>query len=137
LGANNVANVTETVVAAGGMSPQWGAVMGGVCIVAGILTFGRRVIDTVGRGIAPLDPFSAWVVILSQAVALHVYTQLGVPVSSSQAVVGAVAGLGMLKRESSVNRRTLLHIAAGWLGTVFVSAAAGYLGQMVLGLSGP
>ena len=137
LGANNVANVTGTVVAAGGMSPQWGALMGGVCIVAGILTYGRRVVDTVGRGIAPLDPFSAWVVILSQAVALHVYTQLGVPVSSSQAVVGAVAGLGMLKHESPVNRRTLLHIGAGWLGTVFVSAAVGYLGQTVLGFMGP
>jgi len=126
LGANNVANVTGTVVAAGVIKPHQGTLIGGVCIVIGILTYGRKVTETVGKGIAPLDPFAAWVVVLSQAVALHVFTQIGVPVSSSQAVVGAVAGVGLVQSDSAVNRATLLHIAAGWIGTVVVSAGVAY-----------
>jgi len=45
---------------------------------------------TIGKGIAPLDPFSALVTILAEALTLHLFTQIGVPVSSSQAVVGGV-----------------------------------------------
>ena len=136
LGANNVANVTGTAVGAGVLGSRWGAVLGGICIVVGILTYGRKVTETVGKGIAPLDPFSAWIVILSQAIALHVYTQLGVPVSSSQAVVGAVAGLGLAKRESAVNRRTLCHILAGWISTVIVSATVAYGARWCLTAAG-
>ena len=136
LGANNVANVTGTAVGAGLLAPRSAALLGGICIVLGILTYGRRVTETVGTGITPLDPFSAWVVILSQAIALHVYTQLGVPVSSSQAVVGAVAGLGMMRRESSVNRRTLFHIVIGWLCTVVVSGLAAFAAQWCVRAAG-
>ncbi len=126
LGANNVANVTGPAVGAGLLRPGPAALIGAVCIVAGILTYGERVTETVGRGIAPLDPFSAWVVVLSQALALHVFTQIGVPVSSSQAVVGAVAGVGFVQSQSAVNRRTLALIGAGWVATVVVSAAGAF-----------
>jgi len=40
---------------------------------------------TIGKGIAPLDPFSALVAVLAGAFTIHVFTQVGVPVSSSQA----------------------------------------------------
>ena len=129
LGANNVANVTGTAVGAGILTAKPAALLGGICIVVGILTYGQRVTETVGKGIAPLDPFSAWTVILSLAIALHVYTQLGVPVSSSQAVVGAVAGLGMMRRETPVNRRTLFHIVIGWICTVVAAAAVAFAVQ--------
>ena len=132
LGANNVANVTGTAVGAGVLDPWPAAALGGLFIAVGMLTYGRRVTETVGKGIAQLDPFSAWVVILSQAVALHVYTQLAVPVSSSQAVVGAVAGIGWCRSETAVNRRTLFHIGAGWLGTVVISVALAYGAQWLI-----
>ncbi len=126
LGANNVANVTGTAVGAGLLDRPTAALVGALCIVVGIVTYGERVTETVGKGIAPLDPFSAWVVVLSQAAVLHVFTQIGVPVSSSQAVVGAVAGVGMIQRDRSVNGRMLMHIGMGWVATVLVSAAAAY-----------
>ena len=49
---------------------------------------------TVGKGIAPLDLFSAFVKILAEAMTLLLFTQIGVPVSSSQAIVGSVVGGG-------------------------------------------
>jgi PiT family inorganic phosphate transporter len=72
---------------------------------------------TVGKGIVPLDPFSALVVVLAQAMTLHLFTQVGVPVSSSQAVVGAVVGVGLMGDVHTISTRMLLKIALGWIGT--------------------
>jgi PiT family inorganic phosphate transporter len=64
-----------------------------------------------------LDPFSALIVVLAEAVTVHFYTLVGVPVSTSQAVIGAVLGVGIVKSISTVKRRTLLNILIGWFFT--------------------
>lgn len=117
LGANSVANVTGVYVNAGLIREDTGAFLGGLSIAAGILTYSRRVMLTVGKGIVPLDPFSAMVVVLAEAATLHLFTQLHVPVSSSQAVVGAVIGVGVAKDLKTINARTVLKIAFGWVLT--------------------
>ena len=117
LGSNNVANVTGVYVGAGLLSAQTAATVGGISIALGVLTYSRRVMMTVGKGIVPLDPFSALVVVLAQAMTLHLFTQLGVPVSSSQAVVGAVVGVGLVGDVRTISARMLLKIALGWLTT--------------------
>lgn len=122
LGSNNVANVTGMYVGAGLMSPLTAAVVGGASISFGVLTYSRRVMMTVGKGIVPLDPFSALVTVLAQAAALHLFTQIGVPVSSSQAIVGAVVGVGVVGNTQTMSVRVLVRIAMGWLATP-VSAA--------------
>ncbi len=117
LGSNNVANVTGIYVGAGLLSTQTAALVGGLSIALGVLTFSRGVMMTVGKGIVPLDPFSALVVVLAQAMTLHLFTQVGVPVSSSQAVVGAVVGVGLVADARTISARMLLKIAMGWLTT--------------------
>ncbi|MEE4609224.1 MAG: inorganic phosphate transporter, partial [Desulfobacteraceae bacterium] len=117
LGSNNVANVTGVYVGAGLLSGQTAAIVGGLSIAFGVLTYSRRVMMTVGKGIVALDPFSALVVVLAQAMTLHLFTQVGVPVSSSQAVVGAVVGVGLIGDVHTISGRMLLKIALGWIGT--------------------
>ncbi|MDD3990823.1 MAG: inorganic phosphate transporter [Desulfobacterales bacterium] len=117
LGANNVANVTGVYVGAGLLSAQTAALVGGLSIAFGVLTYSRRVMMTVGKGIVPLDPFSAMVVALAHAMTLHLFTQVGVPVSSSQAVVGSVVGVGLMGDMHTISARMLLKIAVGWIGT--------------------
>ena len=117
LGGNNVANVTGVYVGAGLLSSRAAALIGGLSIAVGVLTYSRRVMMTVGKGIVPLDPFSALVVVLAEAITLHLFTQVGVPVSSSQAVVGAVIGVGLVGDVRTVSARMLLKIAAGWMMT--------------------
>ncbi len=117
LGSNNVANVTGVYVGAGLLSAQAAATVGGLSIALGVLTYSRRVMMTVGKGIVPLDPFSALVVVLAQALTLHLFTQLGVPVSSSQAVVGAVVGVGLVGDLRTISARMLFKIALGWITT--------------------
>jgi PiT family inorganic phosphate transporter len=117
LGANNVANVTGVYVNAGLLLPLAASTIGGLSICLGVLTYSKRVMLTVGKGIVPLDPFSAFVVVLAEAMTLHLFTQLGVPVSSSQAVVGAVVGVGLVGGLRTVSLKMLAAITAGWVMT--------------------
>lgn len=117
LGANNVANVTAVFVGAGALSVSSATLVGGLSIGMGILTFSRGVMETVGKKLVRLDPFSALIVVLAEAVTVHFYTIVGVPVSTSQAVVGAILGVGIVKGISTVRRRTLLNILIGWFFT--------------------
>lgn len=121
LGANNVANVTAVFVGAEQLSPFAALLVGGLSIGLGILTYSRRVMETVGRRLVRLDPFSALVVVLAEAITVHIYAFIGVPVSTSQAVVGAVLGVGIVKGIETVRKRTLLNILVGWFFTPFVA----------------
>jgi PiT family inorganic phosphate transporter len=121
LGANNVANVTAVFVGAGQLSAFAALLVGGLSIGLGILTYSRRVMETVGRRLVRLDPFSALVVVLAEAITVHIYAFIGVPVSTSQAVVGAVLGVGIVKGIETVKKRTLLNILVGWFFTPLVA----------------
>ena len=88
LGANNVANVTGVYVGAGLLSPFYAALLGSLSIAAGVLTYSRNVMETVGKKIVDLDGFSAFIAEFSAAITVHLFTQVGIPVSSSQAIVG-------------------------------------------------
>ncbi len=122
LGANNVANVTGIYVATGILPAPTAALIGGLSIAIGVLTYSRKTMTTVGKGIVPLDPFSATVSVLSEALTLHIFTQIGVPVSSSQAIIGAVTGIGIAKDHRSLNVRTLNKIVIGWISTPIAAA---------------
>jgi len=124
LGANNVANVTAVFVGAGHLSVFSAALIGGLSIGLGIMTLSKRVMETVGKKLVRLDPFSALVVLLAEAITVHIYTFIGVPVSTSQAVIGAVLGVGIVKGISTVSGRTLVNILIAWLLT---PAVAGFI----------
>jgi len=117
LGANNVANVTAVYVGAGMMSPTTAALIGGFAIALGVLTYSRNVMTTVGKKITGIGPLGALVAELSHSITLHIYTQVGVPVSSSQAIVGAVIGTGLVKGYRAVSYKKVLHIFLGWIFT--------------------
>ncbi|UCG39259.1 MAG: anion permease, partial [bacterium] len=121
LGANNVANVTAVFVEAGYLSMTLALLVGGLSIGLGIVTFGRPVMNTVGSRLVRLDCFSAFVVLLAEAITVHFYTFVGVPVSTSQAIVGAVLGIGILKGTRTVSKRTLAGILFGWFLTPVVA----------------
>lgn len=128
LGSNNVANVTAVFVGAGRLDVFAATLVGGLSIAFGILTFSRGVMETVGKNLVALDPYCALVVVLSGALAVHVYTWVGVPVSSSQAVVGAVLGIGILKGTQTIRVKTLFSILLAW----FLTPVAGCLAFLLL-----
>ena len=101
LGANDVGNSVGPIANLG-IPFIWLALLGGIALALGAVMFGHRVVETVGGGITPLDPLSAFAAQLSAALAVHFFSRLGIPVSTSQSVVGAVVGVGLVKGISAV-----------------------------------
>ena len=126
LGSNNVANVTGVYVGSGMLTPFMASLIGGLSIAFGVITYSKKVIDTVGKKIIVLSPYTAFVAQLSTAVTVHIFTQVGVPVSSSQAVVGAVVGVGLIKSAKMVSRKTLIEIGIGWIATPILPGIIAY-----------
>ncbi len=122
-GANNVANVTGVYVKSGLLTPFAAALIGSTTLVLGILTFSRKVIRTVGSSLVTLNHLSALFVVLGEAITLNVYALLGVPVSASQAVVGAVVGIGLVKGVKTINTHALVNILYAWVGTTVIAGA--------------
>jgi PiT family inorganic phosphate transporter len=127
LGSNNVGNAIAPFVAVGLVGPTAGAAMGGLAIASGVLTFSRRVIMTVGRQITALDPVTALVAATATAITVHLFTQLAIPVSTSQAIVGSVVGVGLTKGILTVNRRMFWMIPASWLVSIAASGAVAFV----------
>jgi PiT family inorganic phosphate transporter len=117
LGANNVANATAVFVGAGILTIFQAALIGGLSISFGVLTYSRGVMETVGRKLVQLDPFSALIVVLAEALTVHFNAIVGVPISTTQAVIGAVVGVGLIKGAKTINRKMLYSIFTGWFLT--------------------
>ncbi len=126
LGANNVANVTGVYVGSGLLTPFEAALIGSLSIASGVLTYSKKVMDTIGKKIVELDGFSAFIAEFSAALTVHLFTQVRVPVSTSQAIVGAVTGVGLMKGVKTVRKRTLIEIGIGWISTPLSSGIIAY-----------
>lgn len=130
LGANNAANTTGMFAGIiEGVSNRQLAFWGGISIALGVLTFSRRVIFSIGKGIMELDAFTAFVAVLAMSVTVHVFAMIGAPVSTSQGIVGAIIGIGLLRGVHVLHFEVLRNIAIGWVLTPVVSlilAAAGF-----------
>ncbi len=130
LGANNVANATGMFSGLlDGVDDRQLTLYGGLAIAMGVLTFSRRMMLAVGTGIMPMEALTAFVAVLSMAVTIHVLAIVGVPVSTSQALVGAILGVGLLRNRQNLRLGMLRNIALGWslVPTIaMILSAAGY-----------
>ena len=102
--------------------PLWILVLGGVGIVVGLAIWGKNVIATVGEGIIQLQPSGGFCAELATAATVLLASRLGLPVSTSHALVGAVVGVGIIKGWKSVRFQTLLSIGSAWLVTIPIAA---------------
>lgn len=126
MGANNVGNAMGPIANLG-IQASWLGAVGGVALALGTLTFGRRVTETVGSGITMLDPVSALSAQTAAALAIHYFSILGIPVSTSQAVVGAVIGVGILHGVRTIKTRKIVNIALGWVATPTIAGVFAFL----------
>ncbi|MCK5695222.1 MAG: inorganic phosphate transporter [Desulfobacula sp.] len=78
--------------------------------------------ETIGKKLVSLDPFSALMVSMAVGITIYIYTIIGVPVSSSQAVVGSVLGIGIIKGASTVSIHTLKNILLAWFFTPVIAS---------------
>ncbi len=154
LGANNIANVMGVFIQAMDIPPREFAgfvlsgeqqlfLLGGLAIAVGVVTFSKRVMLTVGDNLFKLSPVSAFIVVAATALVLFIFSSTWlsdlfvsvglppiplVPVSQSQACVGAVVGIGLVKGGwRIINYRLLGKIGLGWVATPVLSASLSYV----------
>ncbi|HUT36427.1 MAG TPA: inorganic phosphate transporter [Planctomycetota bacterium] len=133
-GANDVANAVGPLAAVVDLLkhgvvrkevpvPLWILGLGGVGIVLGLATYGYTVMRTIGKEITEITPSRAVAAGIATAATVLTCTRMGLPVSTSHCVVGAVLGVGLARGLGAVNRRVVRNICGSWLATV--PAAAG------------
>lgn len=152
LGANNIANVMGVFIPSFSLSEmrlgfltlsssQQLFLLGGIAIAAGIITYSRRVMETVGSNILELSSEAALVVMLAQALVLFLFSSTSfaaflkgiglpsfpmVPVSSSQVIVGSVIGIGLYRGARNINFKVLAEIGTGWIATPLLAGLASF-----------
>ncbi|WP_027960255.1 inorganic phosphate transporter [Halomonas halodenitrificans] len=129
-GSNDVANAVGPlaavigVVQSGGeiegaaLVPWWVLVLGGSGIVVGLVTYGHKVIATVGTGITELTPSRGFAATLAAAVTVVLASGTGLPISTTHTLVGAVLGVGLARGMAALNLRVIGTIAMSWLITL-------------------
>ena len=113
---------TGTVPLSNLQIPLWVLVLGGIGIVTGLAVWGERVIATIGEGIIKLEPSSGFAAELATAATILIASRLGLPVSTSHALVGAVVGVGLVKSWRDVRLDTLKSIGLAWLVTIPIAS---------------
>lgn len=121
MGANNVANITAVFVSSHMLNSFVAALIGGASIAFGILTFSKGVMQMIGGGLIKLDAFSALIVVMAEALSVHTFAMIGVPVSTSHAIIGAILGVGLLRGIRAMRVKNLIGILLGWVLAPFIS----------------
>lgn len=128
-GANDVANAigpisasihvlkTGTLTPAGDI-PTWILGLGGIGIVVGLATWGWRVIETIGRKITELTPSRGFAAEFGAAITILLASRLGLPISTTHTLVGAVIGVGMARGIEALNLNTMRDIVVSWVVTI-------------------
>ncbi len=158
LGANNIANVVGVFIPVQPLPPlQVGAfvfsstqqlfLLGGLAIAVGVFTYSKRVMMTVGNNLGRLSANAALIAVVSHSIVLFIFASRGleawlagnglptiplVPVSSSQAVVGAVVGISMLQGAAGIRWSVLGKIVAGWVATPIAAGLICFIGLFFL-----
>lgn len=129
-GSNDVANaigpvaaVVSVVQSGGVISPKaqlvwWVLPVGALGIVLGLAMFGRRVIATIGKGITHLTPSRGFAAELAAATTVVIASGTGLPISTTQTLVGAVLGVGMARGIAALNLGVVRNIVVSWVVTL-------------------
>lgn len=92
--------------------------LGGAGIVIGLATWGWRVIGTIGKKITELTPTRGFSAEIGTALTILIASKLGLPISTTHVLVGAVFGVAMAKGFNSLNLKILKSILLSWLVTI-------------------
>lgn len=107
--------------------PLWVMVLGGGGIVLGLATLGHKVIATVGREITEITPTRGFCAEFGAATTVLFASSLGLPISTTHTLVGAVVGVGFARGIGALNMQVIRNIASSWLATVPIAAGVAAL----------
>ncbi|MCW8826897.1 MAG: inorganic phosphate transporter [Gammaproteobacteria bacterium] len=128
-GSNDVANAVGPLAAVVGIAesgevaqksimPSWILLLGGAGIVLGLVTYGHRVIATIGSGITELTPSRGFAATLGAATTVVIASGTGLPISTTHTLVGAVLGVGLARGIASLDLKVVRTIFLSWIVTL-------------------
>jgi PiT family inorganic phosphate transporter len=128
-GSNDVANAVGPLAAVVGIAesgevaqksimPAWILLLGGFGIVLGLVTYGHRVIATIGSGITELTPSRGFAATLGAATTVVIASGTGLPISTTHTLVGAVLGVGLARGIASLDLKVVRTIFLSWIVTL-------------------
>ena len=128
-GANDVANaigplaaifsvVKTKSVALQVEVPFWMLLMGGLAVGVGLIAFGTRVMETIGKNITEITPVRGFCAQFGAATTILACSRLGLPVSTTHVLVGAVVGVGLMRGMGALDLRVLKNIGLSWIVTL-------------------
>jgi PiT family inorganic phosphate transporter len=137
-GSNDVSNAVGPVaavisVASSGQVmqsagiPPWVLLMGGIGIVIGLATYGRKVMQMVGENITALTPSRGFAAEMSAAATTVIASGTGMPISTTHTLVGAVLGVGFARGIAAINLSVVRNIFVSWVVTLPVGASLSIL----------
>ncbi len=142
-GANDVANaigplavvvagIRGAVVSLSVPVPLWLLGLGGIGIVVGIATYGRRVIETIGKKITDMAPSSGFSATFGAATTVLLFSKIGMPISTTHTLVGSVVGVGLARGISALNLGMIWTILKSWVATIPIAAGITILIDLLL-----
>ncbi|MFT3736242.1 MAG: inorganic phosphate transporter [Rhodocyclaceae bacterium] len=128
--------IASGVTAKGDPVPDWVIISCYVAIALGTLFGGWRIVKTMGQGITKLKPVGGFCAETGGAITLFLASALGIPVSTTHTITGAIVGVGSAHRFSSVRWGLAGSIVWAWVLTIpasaMIAAIAFYIGKHVL-----
>ncbi|VAW90520.1 Probable low-affinity inorganic phosphate transporter [hydrothermal vent metagenome] len=143
-GSNDVANAVGPIaavvgivesggeIAAKSVLPIWVLLLGGVGIVIGLVTYGHRVIATIGTNITELTPSRGFAATLAAAATVVFASGTGMPISTTHTLVGGVLGVGLARGIGALNMRVIRTIFMSWVITLPAGAGLAILFFFIL-----
>jgi len=140
--AQKTMGIITSLLLAGGLLtefqvPIWVVLLSYAAIALGTLTGGWRIVKTMGQKITRLRPVDGFCAETASAFSIFLATHLGVPVSTTHVITGAVSGVGSANRWTAVHWGVTLRIVWAWLltipGAAIIAAILYYLLQLMMG----
>ncbi|MBN1154407.1 anion permease [candidate division KSB1 bacterium] len=158
LGANNIANVMGVFARVTPFSDltifnaitltgvQQLFALGGIAIAVGVFTYSHKVMETVGSSLLKMSPVAALIVVLAHSIVLFLFSSETlehflasnglptiplVPLSSSQVIIGALIGIGLLKKGNLIKLNVLGNIGLGWIATPILAGLIAFISLFI------
>jgi len=132
LGANNTGNAVGVFFGLKLTTPMKAGFIGGIVMAIGALTWGRPILEKVGKGIVTLDLSMGVGAKMAQSITAHTAAFLGYPTSMNQALIGGVAGAGGARGLKTLDLKALREIVISWFFTPILAGIVSFLLYTVL-----
>ncbi len=114
-GANELATILGPVIHSGLITETPASLAGSFLVFLGAVLLSSRVIETIGKGITALDPYSGFAAQFGAGICVFLFTTLGMPISTTYCIIGGITGVGVLKGVGTVRTDLLKRIAISWV----------------------